>query len=83
MNDISKKNSLATFSLSVIPKLIGLESVVNYTVFVPLTVRSGKYARQLLEMALKIALEPTPLPVDTGTLRKLSLYFAADPDGTN
>jgi ATP-dependent DNA helicase DinG len=75
VSGISKKHSLAIFSLGAISKLIGLESVVNYTVFLPLTVRSGKYARQLLEMALKIGLEPTPLPVDTDTLRKLSLYL--------
>jgi hypothetical protein len=53
----------------------GLESVVNYTIFVPLTVHSGKYARQLLEMALKLGLEPTPLPIHTSTFRKLSLYL--------
>ncbi len=58
-------------------KLIGLESIVNYTVFVPLTVKSGKYARQLLEKALNFGLEPTPHPAHPSNLRKLSLYLLA------
>jgi Rad3-related DNA helicase len=51
---------------------------MNYTIFVPLAVASGKCARQLLEKALECGLEPTPHPVNNNTLRKLSLYLPAD-----
>ena len=50
---------------------------MNYTILVPLDVDSGKYARQLLENALALGLEPTPPPLHTSNLRKLSLYLPA------
>ena len=48
---------------------------MNYTVFVPLSVESGKEARHLLEQALALGLEPAPHPAHTVHLRKLSLYL--------
>jgi hypothetical protein len=48
-----------------------------YTVFVPLTVKSGKDARHFLEKALELGLEPVPHPAHNGSLRKLSLYLPA------
>jgi hypothetical protein len=50
---------------------------MNYTIFVPSTVASGKDARHLLEKALELGLEPTPYPAHTGNLRKPSLYLPA------
>ena len=50
---------------------------MNYTIFVPSAVPSGKDARHLLEKALELGLEPTPHPAHTANLRKLSLYLPA------
>src|SRR5579863_9965126 len=48
---------------------------MNYTILVPPAVESGKYARQLLEKALELNLQPSPRPAHTDNLRKLSLYL--------
>ena len=50
---------------------------MNYTIFVPSAVASGKDARRLLEKALELGLEPTPHSAHTANLRKLSLYLPA------
>jgi Rad3-related DNA helicase len=50
---------------------------MNYTVLVPLTVDSGNHARQLLERALELNLEPAPHAAHADNLRKLSLYLPA------
>jgi Rad3-related DNA helicase len=68
---------LAIVSFSAISKTNPIRVNVNYTVFVPLTVKSGKDARHFLEQALALGLEPTPHPAHYGSLRKLSLYLPA------
>ena len=77
LDGVSQKHTWQPLALVSFLKLIGLGSIVNYTAFVPLTVGSGKCARQLLGKALELGLEPTPQPAHTSNLRKLSLYLPA------